>query len=216
MAPICTLIALDKKIEDLDELEFAGLRIRLPIEAYANRKMRIKIIGNLYQVFIEEYFTPKEQSKCRCGDWEENMDDIYSSNNSTIRGFLGSSNSECESPSEVEMWKSVRNKEDRTVVPLKVPITFDNLPKEVKGSCQSVCQNTKLEKEKMQKGKGDNKKEPKTGKDALMLVNKEGKGTDSHQRGSRDISCVADFVTKQLKWANSLAQKTFERSQKIK
>jgi len=111
-----TPVSMDKSTEEWQELEFARLRVRLPIQAEARIKTMVKINGKVYQVLIKEETPSREYPKCWCGVWGKSIEDGSSSNALTNMGFIGLVESEGGNFSDDEFWESMRQTEDTTMV----------------------------------------------------------------------------------------------------
>jgi len=100
---IGSLIKIDKDTVEEEQLEFARLCIRLPIESIVNVRGKIKINGIIYQISIREEMSSLQPLKCTCRAFENNAKDESSSNSFTGNVLLDSSDSNCASWDNFEL-----------------------------------------------------------------------------------------------------------------
>jgi len=125
-AAIDTLISIDKATEEWDEIEYARLNVRLPIETIATKGFQMKINGKIYQISFEEESTLFTIPKCSCESWEKLEEDHSYSQSCIGDDPQQSSDSECGSINEYI--RSQSNMVGRAIFSSEVVPVGEDLP----------------------------------------------------------------------------------------
>jgi len=93
-ASVGTLIDIDKNTMTWERLEYARLKVRLPIGSDTKMYKKMTINGNLYNVHLEEEITVAEPLQCQCHMRSKKRGESVSSSTSSRGRFMESSESE--------------------------------------------------------------------------------------------------------------------------